>query len=346
MNKSVLGFKCKNCGADLKYNPKLQMLVCDYCGSKYDEKEFNKNKEQESKEKKSVELDEYSCPSCGAIVITDKNTTATECVYCGSSAIVKNRLEGKFKPDKIITFKTVKQKAIESFEKYVNERWFVPDEFGNKDNIAKVNGVYIPFWLFDCKTQGELLAKAYNTRTYVSRGYRITETDIFDCARAGEMEFIDIPVDGSSKFPDDIMDSIEPFDYSEFKEFKYSYLSGFLSEKFDLTSDEVFERAKIRAENTTLDMLNVGFEYFGQVQTTHQNVLIDNSIDVEYALLPVWMLNIVYKGQMYTFAMNGQTGKMVGNVPIKKSKVVSYFLKLFSIVFIILFIIANILGLM
>jgi hypothetical protein len=39
---------------------------------------------------------------------------------------------------------------------------------------------------------------------------------------------------------------------------------------------------------------------------------------ITYALLPVWLLNTVYKGKTYTFAMNGQTGKFVGNLPIDK----------------------------
>ncbi|MCI6866591.1 MAG: hypothetical protein MR871_01330, partial [Lachnospiraceae bacterium] len=41
---------------------------------------------------------------------------------------------------------------------------------------------------------------------------------------------------------------------------------------------------------------------------------------ITYALLPVWVLNTMYKGKLYTFAMNGQTGKFVGNLPSDKGK--------------------------
>jgi DNA-directed RNA polymerase subunit RPC12/RpoP len=341
--KSVLGLKCKNCGADLKFSSKLQMWVCEFCGSEYDEADFVSQKEKTTKEELNVELDEYSCPNCGAIVVTDKNTSATECVYCGSSAIIKNRLQGKFKPSKIIPFKTEKSEAVNKFQKYVNERLFAPDEFEKTECIEKVSGVYIPFWLFDCKTNGTIYAECKNVRMYISGDYRVIETDVYECDRAGRMEFIDVPVDGSTKFPDDVMDSIEPYDYSEFKEFNYSYLSGFLAEKYDLDSDDVYERAKVRVKTTTRDKLYKEFGKFQQVKILSTDINVENG-DVEYALLPVWMLNINYFGNRYTFAMNGQTGKMVGNVPIKKSKVVKTGLKLFTFVFVILFVIALIFG--
>jgi DNA-directed RNA polymerase subunit RPC12/RpoP len=341
--KTVLGLKCKNCGADLKFSPKYQMWICEFCGSQYDKEEFDSNKEKTSKKDASVELDEYSCPNCGAIVVADKNTSATECVYCGSSAIIKNRLQGRFKPDKIITFKTEKSEAVSKFQKYVSERWFAPDEFGKIENIEKVSGIYIPFWLFDCKTRGIVNAECSNSRIYISGNYRVTETDVFQCGRAGTMDFLDVPVDGSTKFPDDVMDSIEPYDYSEFKEFNYSYLSGFLAEKYDLDSTEVYERAKVRVENTTLDKVSESLHKFQQVNILSTDVNVENG-EVEYALLPVWMLNINYLGNRYTFAMNGQTGKMVGNVPIKKSKVFKFGIKLFASLFVFLFILALIFG--
>lgn len=346
MEEKVIGLKCKNCSADLKYNPKAGLWICDYCGSKFTEKEFEENKKVVDKEKTdkkdTYKYDEYNCPNCGATVITDGNTTATECVYCGSSTILKNRLQGEFKPDKMIVFKSSKGEAVQIFKNFVNKRWFSPDEFSNEENIKKVQGVYVPFWLFDYKTEGAIRAKTTNSSSYRRGDYMITDTRHYDCVREGELEFVDIPVDGSSKFLDDIMDSIEPYNYSDFKEFNYSFLSGFLAEKFDMSSENVDERAKIRAENTTYDKLDDSLRRYSTVSITSKNINIIENAKPEYALLPVWLLNIKYNDKMHTFAMNGQTGKMIGNVPIDKKKACRFFIGLSILIFAVSFLITSI----
>ena len=45
----------------------------------------------------------------------------------------------------------------------------------------------------------------------------------------------------------------------------------------------------------------------------------------KYALYPVWLLNTSYKGEKYTFAMNGQTGKFIGNLPVDNGKLAALF---------------------
>lgn len=345
MSNSVLGSKCLNCGADLKFNPKTQHWDCEYCGSKFTESEISKNEVELNEDtNEKVELDEYSCPNCGAIVVTDKNTTATECVYCGSSAIMKNRLEGKFKPDKIIPFKKQREDGIKAFQEFVKKRAFAPDEFEDLKNIEKTTGVYIPFWLFDCKAEGEYFAKGRKYQYWSDYNYRYKKTDTYDCTRAGNINFTDIPADGSKKFPDDIMDSIEPYDYKEFKPFNYSYLSGFLAEKYDLTADQVYDRVDLRIKNSTIEKLSADVKLrFSNITNEIEKVNVDNLV-IEYALLPVWMLNINYNDKRYTFAMNGQTGKMIGNVPVDKKKFILKTLKLFGILFITLLIIIIIIG--
>ena len=110
-SNDTLDNKCPSCGANVKFNPKSQRWDCEYCGSSFDVSAF-KNEENECIE----HWEQYTCKNCGAIVICDINTTATECVYCGNTTIIKDRLQGEFKPDKIIPFKTVKEDAIESFK--------------------------------------------------------------------------------------------------------------------------------------------------------------------------------------------------------------------------------------
>ena len=232
--KITVDNKCPSCGANVKFNPTTQKWDCEYCGNSYEIEEFEKQQEKETKENLDFEIDEYTCPNCGATVVTDANTVATYCVYCGNTTIMKNRLQGEFKPDKLIPFKTTKEEAIEEFKKNVKKRWFAPSDFHDEKNIEKITGVYVPFWLYDSQMNGNIQSRATQIRRWSSGNYDYTETSTFRCTRSGELEIEDLPVDSSTKFKDEIMDSIEPYNYSEFKPFNRSYLSGFLAEKYDL----------------------------------------------------------------------------------------------------------------
>lgn len=337
--------KCPSCGANVKFNPTTQKWDCEYCGSSYDISEFEKQQEKEVNENIGIEIDEYTCPNCGAKIVTDANTVATHCVYCGNTTIMKNRLQGEFKPDKLIPFKTTKEEAIEEFKKNVKKRWFAPSEFHNENNIEKITGVYIPFWLYDSRMTGNIQARTTKTRCWSSGDYDYTETSKFRCMRSGELEIQDLPVDGSTKFEDEIMDSIEPYNYQEFKTFNRSYLSGFFAEKYDLNKDEVYDRAKQRMENTIVNELKSTIKGYDSVTIDNSNINISNG-EVEYALLPVWMLNIKFNEKMYTFAMNGQTKKVVGSVPIDKGKVIKKCILFWGIGFIIFLIFNLIRGMM
>lgn len=322
----VLDHECPSCSANIPFNPDTQRWDCKYCGASYKLEDFEKydneiRKENKKEEKTDTHIDEYTCRNCGAMVVTDSNTSATSCVYCGSTAILKNRLQGEFKPSKVIPFFNTKEKAVDEFYKFSKKKWFAPKEFCKKENIQKVEGVYIPFWLYDCACNAKIMAEAKRITTWTSGDYRYTKTDIYNCIREGKMEFDGVPVDASTKFPDDVMDSIEPYDYSKMVEFSPSYLSGFLAEKYDVDKEDAYSRAKMRVKNSTIDELKNDIHGYNLVTVKDSNVDIDKKKD-EYVLMPVWMLNIMYKGKMHTFAMNGQTGKMVGNVPISAKKLI------------------------
>lgn len=348
----ALDHKCPSCTATLPFDPTLQKWKCSYCGSEYTLEELEKyenakNADNSEKtnpsndvnlgEDSTIDVDVYECQSCGAKILTDENTTATFCVYCGNTAIIKNRLTGTLRPTKIIPFKNTKEEAIKTFVNYRKGKPFAPKDFSNKENIEKITGVYIPFWIYDCDVAASLEAVGKNIKTWTSGDYQYTKTDTYKVLREGNMNYEKVPTDASSKFDDDIMDSIEPFNYNDLADFNMSYLSGFLSEKYDVEKSEAFERAKTRVVNSTNEKLKetiIGYSTYSVV-SSNMNI---NLKDSNYILLPVWMLNINYRGKVRKFAMNGQTGKMVGDIPIAPSKVISTSLVIFIVSFIILLI--------
>ena len=225
---SITDHKCIACDAILKFNPKTQKWKCEYCGSEYtledlkiEEEQIDKAKNSQAKKSSNTSYNGYHCPDCGAEIVMDENTSVTECVYCGNTAIINERLEGKFAPQKIIPFKKDKEDAIHAFTNYKKWKWFMPKEFIQKKNIEKISGIYIPFYLYDIDVSAKINVQATRLKIWSDRNYRYTRTDYYDVLREGNMSCKMVPTDASKKFPDDIMDSIEPYNYNELVEFDY-----------------------------------------------------------------------------------------------------------------------------
>lgn len=261
----------------------------------------------------------YNCPSCGAELICDETTVATSCPYCDNHTVIPTRYSGEFKPDFVLPFAKTKEEAIAALKSHYKGRPFLPDTFTDGNHVKEVKGVYVPFWLFDGSASGSASFEATRSRTYLSGNYRVTETDHFDVYRSGSISFLGIPVDASTKMPDDYMDSIEPFDYRALVPFSPAYLPGYLADKPDVDVEACGERADARAEVTVLDNLCdtvVGYEMVLE-RGSSTGVVRERS---HYAMLPVWMLSTRWEDAPYLFAMNAQTGKMVGDLPVDKRK--------------------------
>ena len=263
----------------------------------------------------------YSCPSCGAELICDETTAATSCPYCGNNTIIPGQLGGStLKPDLIIPFKLDKKQAVEALKNHYKGKFFLPGPFRDKNHIEEIKGIYVPFWLFDGEAEASVDFNA--TRTHLVPGHKadVLITEHYNVHRGGTLDFSKIPTDASSKMPDAMMDSIEPFDYSELKPFSTAYLPGFFADKYDVTADESTERADNRARSTTLDCFQGTVNGYQTCSVSGSNIDIHRG-KVHYALLPVWMLTTKWKDETYMFAMNGQTGKFIGDLPVDKGRV-------------------------
>lgn len=351
MTKKVLDNKCPTCAAPIFFNPTLGKWKCDYCDNEFTLEEMqkfnnasNQKYNEQVEEDSSVKKDEttyvsYNCQNCGAEIIADEQTAATFCVYCGNTAILKNKLSGEFAPSKIIPFKKEKQFAIDSFKMLSKGRPLMPKEFNNTKNIEKITGVYIPFWLFDINVGGSVNANAKKITSWSVGNTHYTKTDTYKLYRTAKMDYDRIPVDGSTRFTNDIMNTIEPFDYRELLDYNHAYLSGFLAEKYDVLSNDAFKEAGARAIRSTQDAMLIDMGNYSS-KIVFENTLVAKQTKSEYALLPVWMVNVKYNGKYYLFAMNGQTGEFIGDIPIDKRKAFLYAIGIFAGTFLVVVIIS------
>ena len=228
-------YKCPNCGGSLEYKAGIQKFGCDYCGSEFTENEvkdiFRRNESMDLTVNPEIALQTadftehtnlYSCPGCGAEIISEANTAATFCTYCHSPVTLTGRVAGEFKPSKVIPFKVEKAQSEELFKKWVKKKFFIPSAFKTEQQREKLVGIYVPFWLADCDVNAHMSAIGKKTRSWTSGSYRYTETQEYAVERQAEIFFNGVPADGAQKIDDKFMQSIEPFDYSEIRDFSMS----------------------------------------------------------------------------------------------------------------------------
>lgn len=359
---NLLEYKCPCCGGSIEFDSNLQQMKCPYCDTVFDIETLEnydsvlKNDKDDDiswdtsagSEWQDGEADGmyiYTCNSCGGEIIAEETTGATQCPFCGNPVVMTKQFSGELRPDFVIPFKLDKNEAKKRFKQHLTGKKLLPKLFKDENHIDEIKGIYVPFWIFDADASADMRYKATRVRAWNDRNYRYVETSYYSVSRSGTLAFEHIPADGSQKIADDLMDSIEPFDFSEAVDFKTAYLSGFLADKYDVPAEETVKRINVRVKNSTERAFRDTVQGYASVTPEHSNVHISDG-KAQYALLPVWILNTTWNGERYTFAMNGQTGKFVGNLPVDKKAALKWFFGLFAAYGVAVFAILTILHLL
>ena len=328
-------YKCPCCGGAIAFDSKIQKMKCPYCDTEFemdalkgydaelqneqtDDMEWDTSAGSECQEGETDGLRTYVCKSCGGEIVGDANMAATSCPFCDNPIVMMGQFAGALKPDLVIPFKLDKKAAKEGLKKHLTGKRLLPKIFKDQNHIDEVKGVYVPFWLFDTDVDAQVRYRATKVRTWSDEDYRYTETSYYMIHRGGSVGFEHVPVDGSSKMPDDLMESVEPYDYSDALDFQTAYLAGYFADKYDVTAEESIDRANQRVRRSTEDAFASTVQGYATVNAESSSVQFHGG-KAKYALYPVWLLNTTWNGEKYTFAMNGQTGKFVGNLPLDKS---------------------------
>lgn len=334
-------YKCPACGGAIGFDPNIQKMKCPYCDTEFEMKTLEafdeelKNEVPEDMnwqtpagerwaEEEIDSMTVYACQSCGGEIVVDETTSATACPFCDNPVVVMGRFKGALKPNYIIPFKLDKNAAKEGLYNHLKGKKLLPKVFKDKNHIDEIKGIYVPFWLFDADADANIRYKASKVSYYSDSDYNYTKTSYYAVKRSGEVKFEKIPVDGSTKMDDDLMESIEPYDFKEAVDFQTAFLAGYLADKYDVDENSSVKRANERIKQSVEDEFSKTVQGYSSVVAESTSIQLKNG-EAKYALYPVWVLNTTWNGNKYTFAMNGQTGKFVGNLPMDKGIFWKYF---------------------
>ncbi|MGM0123576.1 hypothetical protein IGI37_000948 [Enterococcus sp. AZ194] len=348
----VLTHKCPNCGGPLTFEPKDQKFHCDFCLSIFTEEEVSEyeakqqaasvggestadkaaettsnqteqttqseefTQSKESTTSSTMEL--FLCPSCGAEIVTDATTAATYCYYCHNPVVLSGRLSGEFLPEKVLPFAVEKEEAVEQFLAWTKKKWFIPKDFFDKSQIDKLTGVYFPYWTVNAKISGQLSANATAIRVWRIGDIEYTETKQFRVFRKGLLSFKELLKNALSKNTQQKMvEQVQPFPLDKAVDFKSQYLAGFQAEKRDIEYGAIRDSVRNELEDYSEDLLRETASGYATLTGVNTDIAI-NEENNHYVLLPVWL--VTYRGdsqgKTYYYAMNGQTGKVSGVLPM------------------------------
>ncbi|MBB2184297.1 TFIIB-type zinc ribbon-containing protein [Lachnospiraceae bacterium MD1] len=376
---TVVHYKCPNCGADMAFDSNTGMLRCASCGRtdnigkatgnpdpsdddsiKYEmdeedilardsgfENDYEDPSDTDEPSHHSTfqgdEATEYHCKNCGAVLITDAQTTATTCSFCGAGVVIGDRLTGSLAPAKVIPFSISKEQAQEAFKQWCKKGLLTPRDFMTADRIKNITGIYVPFWLYDVNGRGEAEATCTRVRTYTKGDWIYTETKYYHVYRKVDLNYSRIPCDASKKMDDNMMDKIEPFHYDNLKDFQMPYLAGYISEKYDFDDEQMLPRIKSRVSDYVDSYIRSTINGYNTVSFIRKDINVRKK-RADYTLLPVWMVCYDYRQAEHIFAMNGQTGKIVGKPPLSKGKIAAWFAGISAGSFLIFRVLTMILG--
>ena len=328
---STASYNCPCCGGPLKFSGESGRLECAACGNNYEPEALEMLNVSESGEQISFErpkegfraeegVQAYLCKNCGAELITEDTTTAAECPYCGSPTILPDRIEGGVKPEKVIPFVVTKEHAQKQFEDYFKGKRLLPNIFLNSRNrISEMRRLYVPYWLFSCDARADMVYDAEKVRTEQKGEWEITRTKHYLVRRKGVMRFENIPVDGSVKMDDKLTESLEPYDLSAAIPFQSAVLAGAMADHADADCDACEKRAVERVEHSVEQTMLDTVRDYDTVNERNRRIVTERG-SATPVLLPVWLMTTVKEGKTYTFAVNGQTGKLTCDVPADKKK--------------------------
>lgn len=314
-------FKCENCGGNAIYAPEKAGMYCPYCG----------NRETEAKEPGKGLV----CAGCAAPLEVTDFTSACKCKYCGSYNIIEERVEGEYTPHLVLPFRLGKKEAKNRIVEQFKKKRFLPSTFLNDAYLEKMEGNYVPFFLYDYLCRYHFEGTGKKIRIWRTGDTEYTETSIFQIERNLDIDFSKIPVDASYAMEDGMMDLLEPYDYSALENFQEKYLSGFLAERYNTDYETLSVRAKAKAKSDAEHMARNTMEGYQSIEANNQMADLELK-EINYSLLPVWSYQYEYGGKKYKFHLNGQTGKLVGEAPISYKKVAAYSGTMFACIFTIL----------
>ena len=336
--------KCPQCGATMDYDPVTLGLKCPYCEHTEEipeaepelvacqEQDFE-TAEQTGNCNWGTRQKTVTCKSCGAVTVYDALDVSNECPYCGSNQVMEAYDDDTLAPGGVVIFKITKEQAGANFKNWLRRKWFCPKAAKQSASPESFKGVYVPSWTFDADTHSQYTGEYGKDRQVKKGNNESVVTDWYRTSGSYDKFIDDELVSGTTRQDSELFSSIMPYDTADNKVYRPEYLAGFAAERYTVGLKEAWEKAKEKIKNKLQSLIeskirsdhNADHVRNLSIRTTYSN------IKYKYLMIPVWISAFEYKGKVYQFMVNGQSGKVGGRSPVSALRVC---LAIFIVIFI------------
>lgn len=340
-----MNLKCPKCAGQVMFEPKSGKVICRFCDWETTEENFSQlegrreydrenakqdtayNRELKKEPKLVQEAEEfmetniYHCSSCGAELMLSGTEASTFCSYCGSSTIVFDRVSKEVRPKWIIPFKLTQEQALRSIKEKFSKGDYIPSKI-RALTVDKVHAIYMPYWLFDTDIRRRMEVEVRS------------DDGIFRYMRDASCRYKNVTFDAAKRLNNEMSRRLEPFHTEDLVDFDVAYLSGFYADRYDVTKEATktanLQRCREFLDDAILDScphankMGIGSLLNYKKKDVWEKYEIEKA---EYALLPAYFVNIKYDTGRELVIVNGQTGKVVANLPYEKEQIVKKFVK-------------------
>lgn len=310
---------CQNCGANVKFDIASQQMRCEYCDSYFDPYSYDK-KETDGIEVKDFDATIFICPQCGGEILSTDNTAAGFCSFCGASTVLYSRIQKEKRPNYIIPFKKTKDDCKQAYSDLMKKAIFAPNDLKDPKFIDGFRGIYMPYWTYYISQKGPFSLRG--KKEHRSGDYIVS--DHFELSGNLDAYYKGLSYDASSSFADNISEALAPYDVKGMKAFTPGYLSGFYADTADVAPEVYMPEAERIANNETKNSIS-GVQQFasflpetGINGEAHGYTTKFESVD--YSMFPVWFMSYRNGDRVAYATVNGQSGKVVADLPVDKKK--------------------------
>ena len=349
--KSEKKKSCANCGAELRYKPGSQHVVCEYCGyeefieqakSSFQELELRNYLEVVGSHAHTDRIELLHCKNCGANQHVEENFKSLHCVYCGEPLIREDAAEeGWIRPGALIPFQFDRERARSLFKKWVGRLWFAPNKLKKAAlDPEAIHGLYLPFWTFDSQLfatynglRGDYYYETKMVRTNKGMERRQVRKTRWTPVSGNVSGFIDdILINASLSKSREVPGRVTQWDTKALLPFNSKYLSGFITEKYTVSLKEGHRRSFEKARDIAYGWIrrDIG----GDTQRINHADIKLSEETFKHVLLPIYVSAYRFKGKEYAFYINGQTAGISGTRPYSFWKI--FFLVLFVIALVLI----------
>ena len=348
-----LHFPCTSCGGELNWDPGASQMKCPYCDSLVEvpkDEEFEAAEhdllafldEHPTAEGYGVQLEGITCRSCGAKIQAPPGRRDPTCAFCGSKYVLESEGETKevLKPESVLPFEIPKERCQKTFKQWIGSGWFRPSNLKKLSKLDRIQGLYMPFFTFDAQADSRWTAES-GTYYYVTEQVPVREggRTVYKTRRVRKVRWR--PASGSrSDFHDDVLVpsvtdehlnllmKVFPYNLKVLKPYDSRYLVGFgiLNSELPLTTVYGIAQSNMESEQISRCARDIPGDTYRNLEV--QTLLSGQTF--KHLLCPLWIGSFKYKGTVYPFVVNGQTGKLFGKKPWSVIKIVLFVLSLLA----------------